>query len=363
MKVISQIDAALLDSGKWSWAARRLAGSDTVLPPVSVLLGRLGAFLLMAVAVSRSQVITARMGGPFIATFTLALAVQLPLLRSIKRHPDRKWLAISLLIDLPVLFTALAVTGGLDSPIMILSVCWVVFGILAFPIWLATPYAVGVMLVTGVQDSDNKAYRYTSPLFDTLPHATAHMVVAVATGIIVFISLLIANYRALNRQVDLESISRIDALTQLPNRRAFEERFAEMVSLAEACGEEFWVAIVDVDNLKHVNDSFGHETGDICLVAVATALSEATNGRGNAFRIGGDEFAVLFPIAWSGQILGALGAFSDRYLRWRRFSSTITVSVGAARGKGRSALRAADEALFKAKSSGRNRLSVNESNP
>ena len=66
---------------------------------------------------------------------------------------------------------------------------------------------------------------------------------------------------------------------------------------------------------------------------------------------------------WSGQILGALGAFSDRYLRWRRFSSTITVSVGAARGKGRSALRAADEALFKAKSSGRNRLSVNESNP
>ncbi|MDA8208074.1 MAG: GGDEF domain-containing protein [Actinomycetota bacterium] len=356
MKTISRIDATLLDSRKWSWAARRLAGSDTMLPSVSVLLGRLAVFLLMAATVSPSQVIAARMGVPFIAAFTLALAAQLPLVRSIKRRPDRKWLAISLLIDLPVLFTALAATGGLDSPIMAISVCWVVFGILAFPIWLATPYALGVMVLAGIQDSDNKAHRYASPLFDTLPHATAHMVVAVATGMIVFISLLIASYRALNYQVDLEGISRIDALTQLPNRRAFEERFAEMVSLAEACGEEFWVAIVDVDNLKHVNDSSGHEAGDICLVAVATALSEATNGRGNAFRIGGDEFAVLFPIAWSEQILGALGAFSDRYLRWRSFSSAITVSVGAARGKGRSALRAADEALYRAKALGRNRL-------
>lgn len=361
MKLISRVDATLLDSGKWSWAARRLAGSDTTLPSLSVLLGRLAVFMLMAATVSPSQVIAARIGVPFMAAFALALLAQIPLIRSVRRHEGRKWLALSLLIDLPVLYTALAATGGLDSPILAISVCWVVFGILAFPVWIATPYAFGVLALTAVQDSDNKAHRYSSPLFDTLPHATAHMVVAVGTGMIVLLSLLVASYRALNYQVDLEGISRIDALTQLPNRRAFEERFAEMVSLAEACGEEFWVAIVDVDNLKHINDTFGHETGDICLVAVASALSEATNGRGNAFRIGGDEFAVLFPTAWSVQILRALGSFSDRYLRWRSVSNAVTVSVGAARGKGRSALRAADEALYKAKSSGRNRLSVKES--
>ena len=361
MKLISRIDASLLDSGKWSWAARRLAGSDTMLPSLSILLGRMAAFLLIAATVSPSQVIAARIGAPFLAALALVLLAQLPLIKSVRHHIGRKWLALSLLIDLPVLYAALSVTGGLDSPILAISICWVVFGVLAFPVWIATPYALGVLLLTAAHDSDNKAQRYYSPLFDNLTHATAHMVVVVATGMIILFSLLVAGYRALNYQVDLEGISRIDALTQLPNRRAFEERFTEMISLAEACGEEFWVAIVDVDNLKHINSGLGHETGDICLVAVASALSEATNGRGNAFRIGGDEFAILFPIAWSAQILRALGSFSDHYLRWRSVSSAVTVSVGAARGKGRSTLRAADEALHMAKASGRNRMSVKES--
>ncbi len=361
MNFVSRVDAALLDSPKWRWAARRLMGSDTVLPSMSVLLGRLAVFLLMVATVSPSQLIAARVGIPFVLAFALALLSQIPLISSIRHHPGRKWLAISLLLDLPVLYTALAATGGLDSPILAISVCWVVFGVLAFPVWIATPYALGVMALTAFQDSDNNAHRYSSPLFETLPHPAASMVVAVSTGMIILISLLVASYRALNYQVDLEGISRIDPLTQLPNRRAFEETLAEMITRAEASGDDFWVAIVDVDNLKQINDTSGHETGDACLVAVASALCEATAGRGDAFRIGGDEFAVLFSSSRSVQILKALGSFSDRYLRWRSIPSTVTVSVGAARGKGRSVLRAADQALYRAKAAGRNRLSVEES--
>lgn len=86
--------------------------------------------------------------------------------------------------------------------------------------------------------------------------------------------------------------ARRDPLTDLPNRRAFEEGFAEhMASLTE--GVPMCLAVCDVDRFKRVNDQFGHSVGDRVLKAIAEALSSACDGHLVA-RYGGEEFTVLF---------------------------------------------------------------------
>jgi diguanylate cyclase (GGDEF)-like protein len=85
-----------------------------------------------------------------------------------------------------------------------------------------------------------------------------------------------------------------DPLTELGNHRSFQGELARALSFAARRGEAFAVALVDLDDFKFTNDSRGHRHGDEVLTAVARAL---TSGRpeDRAFRIGGDEFAVLFP--------------------------------------------------------------------
>jgi diguanylate cyclase len=82
-----------------------------------------------------------------------------------------------------------------------------------------------------------------------------------------------------------------DPLTGLPNRRAFEEAYAERV----AAGAKPCIAVCDVDHFKHVNDRFGHIVGDRVLRAIGTALAATCEGQFVA-RYGGEEFAILFDL-------------------------------------------------------------------
>lgn len=91
------------------------------------------------------------------------------------------------------------------------------------------------------------------------------------------------------QQAALRRAGYIDALTELPNRRAFDERAAEIGS------HECTVISCDLDNLKHVNDELGHPTGDALLHAVATRLRACTRDRDFVARVGGDEFVLLVP--------------------------------------------------------------------
>ncbi|MFC6803164.1 GGDEF domain-containing protein [Deinococcus caeni] len=82
-----------------------------------------------------------------------------------------------------------------------------------------------------------------------------------------------------------------DSLTDLRNRRAFEQ---DLESRAAPLGNTpFTVMSLDVDGLKRINDTHGHSAGDDLLGAVAAALTAAFDGHGQAYRIGGDEFAVI----------------------------------------------------------------------
>jgi GGDEF domain-containing protein len=170
-----------------------------------------------------------------------------------------------------------------------------------------------------------------------------------------------------------------DELTGLPARRALEEALAGL-------GPTYTIAMIDVDRFKQFNDTHGHDVGDQVLKLVGGQLALVAGG-GRAFRYGGEEFSVLFANATVREALphlekvrktiegyGMAVRRSDRPLDGREGSVrrgegaaeivlSVTVSIGVAdSGAGRDApdqvLKAADQALYRAKQGGRNRVSL-----
>ncbi len=166
------------------------------------------------------------------------------------------------------------------------------------------------------------------------------------------------------RLASAEEEARRDALTALPNRRAFEDRYAALVD----AGVPVSVALCDVDHFKLINDSHGHGVGDRVLKMVASVLDANCPGHMVA-RYGGEEFAVVFAAvgaAAASRIIGeAREAVANRYFKVRETDAplgAITFSAGVvAAGKDEdveSVMKRADALLYKAKDRGRNRVEV-----
>lgn len=160
----------------------------------------------------------------------------------------------------------------------------------------------------------------------------------------------------------------VDHLTGLPNRRAFEEVFhAERLQAQEAL-EPLYVSLIDIDFFKRVNDTHGHETGDRVIRAVGQSLSRISD-HCHVARHGGEEFVLLFRGLDPGKVYEQLDSARER-LAARRFVDRVsgkpigevTISVGLTDAFAHTdmgdALRAADEALYRAKEGGRNRIEV-----
>ncbi len=177
-----------------------------------------------------------------------------------------------------------------------------------------------------------------------------------------------AQTRALKRRLDEARRSAgEDHLTGLPNRRSFEATFDEEYRLARAEGDTLCVAFCDIDHFKTINDSHGHEAGDRVLKLVAESLAKISDDRCHVARHGGEEFVMLFR----GEGIEGVSARLDRLrqqLADRRLVNRateqpfgqVTFSAGIADvfacGDPRTALRAADTALYRAKLNGRNRV-------
>lgn len=161
----------------------------------------------------------------------------------------------------------------------------------------------------------------------------------------------------------------IDFLTGLPNRRAFESELARNFEEALAAGEPLCVAFCDIDHFKAVNDTHGHDAGDRVICVVAKTLSEISGHRCHIARHGGEEFVLLFRGSHIQAALEALdearALLASRHLVNRRTKlpfGQITFSGGVADvfayPTPSEALAAADEALYRAKEGGRNRIEV-----
>jgi diguanylate cyclase (GGDEF)-like protein len=94
-------------------------------------------------------------------------------------------------------------------------------------------------------------------------------------------------------RLELEHLARHDALTGLPNRRAFQERLEQALARSQRSGERFALLFIDVDNFKSINDRWGHDGGDAILKIVSMRLNATTRKADAVARMGGDEFVVL----------------------------------------------------------------------
>ena len=92
-----------------------------------------------------------------------------------------------------------------------------------------------------------------------------------------------------------QRLARVDSLTELANRRAFDEALETEMARSERASSKVSVALVDIDHFKRINDEFGHLDGDRCLKQAAEAVRRAMRGGDRGFRWGGDEFALLLP--------------------------------------------------------------------
>jgi diguanylate cyclase (GGDEF)-like protein/putative nucleotidyltransferase with HDIG domain len=149
-----------------------------------------------------------------------------------------------------------------------------------------------------------------------------------------------------------------DPLTRLANHRAFHERLREELSRALRHGRPLALALLDVDHFKAINDSLGHERGDVVLAAVAATLSDVARTEDVLARLGGDEFALLMPETDEHQALiaverarGAIAAIDVAG------SLRVTVSAGICglehAGDPDTLVRLADGALYWGKAHGR----------
>jgi diguanylate cyclase (GGDEF)-like protein/PAS domain S-box-containing protein len=107
-----------------------------------------------------------------------------------------------------------------------------------------------------------------------------------------FASLVVERHRVRER---LERLVLYDALTELPNRKLFEIRFAAAAARARAVGDVIAVGVLDIDRFKAVNDAYGHHVGDELLHSVAARLSTSLRDGDCVARMAGDEFLVMFP--------------------------------------------------------------------
>jgi len=169
----------------------------------------------------------------------------------------------------------------------------------------------------------------------------------------------------------------LDELTGLPARRA-------LLNELKHCGRRYSLAMADIDNFKSFNDTYGHDTGDEVLRLVAQQLGKVTGG-GKAFRYGGEEFTILFKGKDTDQAKPHLEAVreaiadypltirnkndrpdnkkkgkSKRNTQTRQKQVNITVSFGLSQAKKdqqpEEVMKVADQALYKAKENGRNRV-------
>jgi len=180
-----------------------------------------------------------------------------------------------------------------------------------------------------------------------------------------------SEHAILEKNIELENLATRDSLTGLYNRRAFLERFEQNYAEAKANGTPLCCIMSDIDHFKRVNDTFGHGVGDEIICAVANTLAANTDDFDTVGRYGGEEFVLILPnktvddakkIAESirQKVADLVGSFS---VNVGNFSSSFGVALLTSDVSDvMDLIDRADQALYFAKQSGRNRVIVYSEN-
>ena len=175
------------------------------------------------------------------------------------------------------------------------------------------------------------------------------------------------SHRQLHEAMEkLAEIAVRDSLTGLYNRRHFLERLEEMIALAERSHEPFYLALIDLDHFKQVNDQHGHQVGDDILQRFAAVARQTLRRSDVLARYGGEEFIALFPEGSAADIAEVLERLRETFACTDHDDLAaglkVTLSAGLAAWRpgddADSLTKRADDALYAAKHLGRNRLQV-----
>jgi two-component system cell cycle response regulator len=221
-----------------------------------------------------------------------------------------------------------------------------------------------IILLTGMSDTDKVVSGLVAGADDylTKPFHAEELVARLGVG---------RRMVDLHRQLEaknrlLEELALTDALTGLPNRRAVETWASRQLAGAARHGFPFWVAMIDLDRFKNINDTHGHDAGDTVLRGFADILKTNTRSSEICARMGGEEFLMVLTHAEKPNIEIAIGRIREQFeaqrFEFRAASLRVTASFGVSGFQGGKApdfnllVTQADSALYSAKSHGRNRI-------
>lgn len=164
-------------------------------------------------------------------------------------------------------------------------------------------------------------------------------------------------------QQKIKAQSYIDELTRLYNRKAYNERIDELVSLKKRYKTPFSMIMYDIDNFKSVNDTYGHKVGDIVLIKMSKLIKSLLRESDFMFRIGGEEFIILLTETNLESAITAATKICKSVEKnlTHITNNPITISIGLSEvnesDSEETIFKRADELLYKSKNSGKNKVS------
>lgn len=182
-------------------------------------------------------------------------------------------------------------------------------------------------------------------------------------------SILIALNRVKQRKYrfQLWHMANHDKLTDLPNRGLFNDRLSQALSMSDRTGKKVGLLYIDLDGFKPINDTIGHNAGDVVLKITARRLEECIRASDTAARLGGDEFAILLPeldgIDYSKMIAQRIIDSIAEPMDIENQSCSVGASIGIAHYLENASnledlIKCADKAMYQSKASGKNCFTV-----
>ncbi len=225
---------------------------------------------------------------------------------------------------------------------------------------------VPIILLTALEDIDSKRRGLSAGADEFLTKPVNTLELQIRMSSMLRIKRLADELEKVNKE--LAELATVDPLTQVANRRAVEQRLAHEFQRARRYRHPFTVILIDIDHFKAVNDKYGHPTGDKVLIEVAAAIRASTRNTDMVARFGGEEFIVLAPETPSSS--GGFVADRIRKAVAQRTSAkksdefpSVTASLGVASTElpvtsETELVTRADQALYRAKHEGRNRVVI-----
>lgn len=153
----------------------------------------------------------------------------------------------------------------------------------------------------------------------------------------------------------------VDELTNCLNRRAYNQKLDELFNSFKEQHNQFCYAIIDIDDFKHINDTYGHDRGDIVLKNLVDVVNLNIRETDFIFRVGGEEFVLLFPntnVRVAEKIANRVRKAAEQAKLFE--NEKVTISIGLVENKyeddAYQISKRADEFLYQAKNSGKNRV-------